>query len=150
MYDVWGRTAHESIFNIKDGNFRCPNSQQGYSGFTTWTRGLAWAMCGFAEELEWFDNASEDELKMFSGKENIWTLMLKTAKASCDFYIDHTPLDGVPYWDTGAPGLNKLGNCLDKPANPINDYEPVDSSAAAIAAQGLLRLGKYLQRKEKQ
>jgi hypothetical protein len=104
-------------------------------------------MCGFAEELEWFDNASEDELKMFSGKDNILALMLKTAKASCDFYIDHTPLDGVPYWDTGAPGLNKLGNCLDKPANPINDYEPVDSSAAAIAAQGLLRLGKYLQRK---
>ncbi|MEP6596932.1 MAG: glycosyl hydrolase, partial [Ginsengibacter sp.] len=54
MYDVWGRTAHESIFNVKDGNFRCPNSQQGYSGFSTWTRGLAWAMCGFAEELEWF------------------------------------------------------------------------------------------------
>ena len=39
-YDVSGRTAHESIFNVKDGNFRCPNSQQGYSGFTTWTRGL--------------------------------------------------------------------------------------------------------------
>jgi hypothetical protein len=36
-YDVWGRTAHESIFNTKDVNFRCPNSQQGYSGFTTWT-----------------------------------------------------------------------------------------------------------------
>ena len=28
-YDVRGRTAHESIFNVKDGNFRCPNSQQG-------------------------------------------------------------------------------------------------------------------------
>ncbi len=50
-YDVWGRTAHENVFNVKDGNFRCPNSQQGFSGFTTWTRGLAWAMCGFAEEL---------------------------------------------------------------------------------------------------
>jgi len=37
-YDVWGRTAHESVFNAKDGNFRCPNSQQGFSGFTTWTR----------------------------------------------------------------------------------------------------------------
>ena len=32
IYDVRGRTAHESIFNVKDGNFRCPNSQQGYSG----------------------------------------------------------------------------------------------------------------------
>ena len=51
-YDISGRTAHEAIFNVRDGNFRCPNSQQGYSGFTTWTRGLAWAICGFAEELE--------------------------------------------------------------------------------------------------
>src|ERR1700755_822563 len=58
-YDVLGRTAHESVFNTKDGNFRCPNSQQGYTGFTTWTRGLAWAICGFAEELEVFDLASE-------------------------------------------------------------------------------------------
>ena len=29
-------------------------------------------------------------------------------------------------------------------ANPFNDFEPVDSSAAAIAAQGLIRLGHYL------
>jgi len=40
-YDVRGRVAHEAIFNIRDGNFRCPNSQQGYSPFSTWTRGLA-------------------------------------------------------------------------------------------------------------
>ncbi|MFZ4682643.1 MAG: glycosyl hydrolase, partial [Terrimicrobiaceae bacterium] len=26
-YDERGRTAHESIFNLNDGNFRCPNSQ---------------------------------------------------------------------------------------------------------------------------
>ena len=51
-YDVRGRTAHESVFNLKDGRYRCPNSQQGYSPFSTWTRGLAWALCGFAEQLE--------------------------------------------------------------------------------------------------
>ncbi|MDP9230660.1 MAG: glycosyl hydrolase [Bacteroidota bacterium] len=146
-YDVSGRTAHESIFNVKDGNFRCPNSQQGYSGFTTWTRGLGWAMCGFAEELEWFDSVSEEDLKEFSRKENILSLMLKAAKATCDFYIDNTPVDGVPFWDTGAPTLYKLGDYLNKPADPFNDFEPVDSSAAVIAAQGLLRLGRYLQRK---
>jgi unsaturated chondroitin disaccharide hydrolase len=145
-YDVWGRTAHESIFNIKDGNFRCPNSQQGYSAFSTWTRGLAWAMCGFAEELEWFDKVNGEEYKEFSGGD-ILPLMLKAAKATCDFYIDNTPADGVPYWDTGAPNLYKLGDYLNKPADPFNDFEPVDSSAAAIASQGLLRLGRYLQGK---
>ncbi|AYB34632.1 glycoside hydrolase family 88 protein [Chryseolinea soli] len=146
-YDVWGRTAHEIIFNVKDGNYRCPNSQQGYTGFSTWTRGLAWAMCGFAEELEWFDTVNEDDLKAFSGKDKIMAVMLKAAKATCDFYIDHTPTDGVPYWDTGAPNLYRLGDYLDQPSDPYNDFEPVDGSAAAIAAQGLLRLGHYLKRK---
>ena len=74
--------------------------------------------------------------------------MLKAAKATCDFYIEHTPVDGVPYWDTGAPQLYRIDNYLGKPADPFNDFEPVDSSAAAIAAQGLLRLGRYLQNKK--
>lgn len=147
IYDVPGRTAHESIFNVKDGNFRCPNSQQGYSGFTTWTRGLAWAMCGFAEQLEWIDNASDEELISFGGKNSIVSIMLKAAKASCNFYIENTPSDGVPYWDTGAPGLVNMGDYLTSPANPFNNFEPVDSSAAAIASQGLLRLGRYLSAK---
>ena len=147
IYDVPGRTAHESIFNLKDGNFRCPNSQQGYSGFTTWTRGLAWAMCGFAEQLEWLDTADEKELQEFGGKEDLCSIILKAAKATCDFYIENTPLDGVPYWDTDAPGLVELGDYLKKPSDPYNDFEPVDSSAAAIASQGLLRLGNYLRAK---
>jgi unsaturated chondroitin disaccharide hydrolase len=142
-YDVWGRTAHECIFNIKDGNFRCPSSQQGYSAFTTWTRGLAWAMCGFAEEIEWFDTVKEDN--NVSENKNILPVLIKAAKATCDFYIDNSPSDGVPYWDTGAPNLYRLGDYLDKPADPFNNFEPVDSSAAAIAAQGLLRFGRYLQ-----
>lgn len=143
-YDMPGRTAHESIFNVKDGNFRCPNSQQGYTGFTTWTRGLAWAICGFAEELEWLESRNENEFTAFGGKEKISAFMLKAARATCDFYIEHTPIDGIPYWDTGAPDLYKLGDYLNKPADPFNEFEPVDSSAAAITAQGLLRLGKYL------
>ena len=146
-YDFWGRTAHESVFNVKDGNFRCPNSQQGYSGFTTWTRGLAWAMCGFSEELEWLATCDDAELKAFGGRDSIEDFMLKAATATCDFYIKHTPTDGIPYWDTGAPNLHCLGDYLNRPADPYNDFEPVDSSAAAIGAQGLLRLGHYLTQK---
>ena len=134
-YDVWGRTAHESIFNVNDGNYRCPNSQQGYSPFSTWTRGLAWAMVGYPEQLEFLKSDAPPEF-------------LKAAKATCDFYIDQaTAADGIPYWDTGAPLLHKLGNWQSRPADPYNRYEPVDSSAAAIAAQGLLRLGRYLKNK---
>ncbi|KAA5549117.1 glycoside hydrolase family 88 protein [Adhaeribacter rhizoryzae] len=144
-YDIWGRTAHESIFNTKDGNFRCPGTQQGYSGFSTWTRGMAWAMCGFAEELEFLQTIPDQDLTHLGDRQVIEEFMLKAAQATCDFYIEQTPTDGVPYWDTGAPNLHKLGDYLNQPANPYNNQEPVDSSAAAIAAQGLLRLGRYLQ-----
>jgi len=147
-YDVCGRTAHESIFNAKDGQFRCPNAQQGYSGFTTWTRGLAWAMCGFAEELELLERIPVQAFQGTMNKGKAMDMMLRAARATCDYYIDQTPQDGIPYWDTGAPLLPQLGNYLDRPADPFNDVEPVDSSAAAIAAQGLLRLGHYLKDKE--
>ncbi|NQU12010.1 glycoside hydrolase family 88 protein [bacterium] len=136
-YDVRGRVAHEGIFNVNDGRYRCPNSQQGYSPFSTWTRGLAWAMLGFAEQLEFLRAIKHQGSR---------GLLLTAARATCEFYLAQTPVDGVPYWDTGAPGLAALGDYLDRPADPFNEHEPVDSSAAAIAAQGLLRLGNYLGR----
>jgi unsaturated chondroitin disaccharide hydrolase len=144
-YDVRGRTAHESVFNTNDGQYRCPNSQQGYSGFTTWTRGLSWAMVGFAEQLEYLTLLQDDELEACGGRDTIEQAFRKAAQATCDFYIRNTPTDGIPYWDTGAPQLHRLGDYLDQPADPFNAYEPVDSSAAAIGVQGLLRLGRYLQ-----
>ncbi len=143
-YDEWGRTAHESIFNVNDGNYRCPNSQQGFSGFTTWTRGLAWAMLGFPEELELLKTLDDAELEPFGGRDELEAIFLKAAKATCDWFIEKTPTDGIPYWDGGAPNLHQLGDYLNRPADPFNDWEPVDSSAAAIGAQGLLKLGKYL------
>jgi len=144
VYDVRGRTAHECIFNVKDGNFRCPNSQQGFSGFTTWTRGLAWAILGFAEELEMFDTLKQENLETTGGISTLLATLLKAARAVSDYYLENSCTDGIPYWDTGAPQLASMGDCLNQPANPFNDFEPVDSSAAVIAAQGLLRLGHYL------
>jgi hypothetical protein len=146
-YDTCGRVAHECIFNIKDGSFRCPNTQQGYSPFSTWTRGLAWIMCGYAEQLEYLETVKDQELETFGGRDQVESVMRKAAQATSDFYIANVPNDGIPYWDTAAPDLYKLGDYLEEPAKPYNDYEPVDSSAATIAAQGLLRLGHYLKTK---
>lgn len=144
FYDISGRTAHESIFNAKTGDYRAAASQQGYSAYSTWTRGLAWAMLGFAEQLEWLTTRTDDELEPYGGRAAIRGTFEKASRATCDFYISETPACGIPYWDTGAPGLTKLGDYREHAADPFNDYEPVDSSAAVIAAQGLLRLGRYL------
>ena len=171
-YDVRGRTAHESIFNINDGSYRCPNSQQGYSPFSTWTRGLAWAILGFAEQLEFLgwrsrrpsaahrvgsatarargarrignQTPARSSAPRLSDLDVPTRTFLRAATATADFYLENSCADGVPMWDTGAPNLAHLGDYLEKRSNPFNRWEPVDSSAAAIAAQGLFRLGHYL------
>jgi hypothetical protein len=135
---VRGRTVHEAVFNPASGIFRCPSTQQGYSAFTTWTRGLAWGMLGFSELLEFLRTQPATEPETLA-------IFEKAARAECDFYIQQAAaLDGICYWDTGAPQLYRLGDWQSKPADPYNDFEPVDASASAIAAQGLLRLGHVL------
>jgi hypothetical protein len=144
LYDLRGRVAQESIFNVADGSYRGPNTQQGYAPVTTWTRGLALLMLGFTEQLEFVATVAGAELETLDGRESLQDVLFNAAGATCDFYIDHSPANGIPYWDTGAPGLGQLGDYLERPAEPFNPHEPVDSSAAAIAAQGLLRLGRLL------
>jgi hypothetical protein len=146
-FDVRGRVAHESLFNVANGTYRGPSTQQGYSPFTTWTRGLAWAMLGFAEQLEFIATLAEGTA-VESGARDADTLLVDAARATCDFYIESAACaDGVPYWDTGAPGLAALGDWGSRAADPFNDREPVDSSAAAIGAQGLLRFGRLLEKR---
>ncbi len=145
-FDVRGRVAHESIFNPADGAYRCPSTQQGYSPFTTWTRGLAWIMCGYAEQLEFLKTVADEELEPVGGRARLESMMRRAAQATCDYYLEQASADGIPYWDTGAPNLEKISDWRKKPGDPYNSHEPVDSSAAAIAAQGLWRFGNYLKR----
>jgi len=142
-YDVRGRVAHESIFNLNNGSYRCPSTQQGYSPFTTWTRGLAWILLGFAEQLEFLSVLPESNFKPGWKKRRVLQRFNDVASAVADYYLGEMPADGIPYWDTGAPGLAQLVGYRSRPADPFNEHEPVDSSAAAIAAQGFMRLGKY-------
>jgi hypothetical protein len=147
--DIWdeaGRVAHESLFDRVDGTYRCPATQQGYSPFTTWTRGQAWVLLGYAEELEFLETVADGELEPFEGRREVEAFMLEAVRAVAAHYVQSSPVDGIPYWDTGAPGLARMPGHREKPADPFNDHEPVDASAAPIAAQGLLRLGRWLER----
>ena len=53
---------------------------------------------------------------------------LETAELNADYYLEHTPAHGVPPWDYDAPAERR--------------GQP-DSSAAAIAASGLLDLAEF-------
>lgn len=104
-----GSVAHEGIFDPETGEFLRQTTQQGFRGDSCWSRGLAWALYGFAVSNEY----SRDPR------------FLKSAEDCADYYITHTPADGIPYWDYNAPP---------------EDRALLDTSAAAIAAAGLFRL----------
>ena len=101
-------------------------------------------MLGFAEQLEFLHTVPANQW-VGDDRRSVDAWMLDAARATCDFYIDQAACaDGIPYWDTGAPGLATIRDWRARAADPFNEVEPVDSSAAAIAAQGLLRLGHLL------
>ena len=86
-----GSTAHEGIFDTDTGEFLQQTTHQGYRGDSCWSRGLAWALYGFTTCYEY----SRDPH------------FLETAEACADFYITHSPADGVPPWDFNAPAENR-------------------------------------------
>jgi hypothetical protein len=106
-------------------------------------------MCGFAEQLEFFAELPERALPPGRQRRAVRT-MEEAVLATSDFYLANSCRDGIPMWDTGAPNLHRLGAYLERTSDPFNDWEPVDSSAAAIAAQGLIRLGRYLKKTRRQ
>jgi unsaturated chondroitin disaccharide hydrolase len=89
LVDGDGKVIHEGIFNPTRGEFRNLSTQQGYSPFTCWARGLAWAMYGFTDTY------------LYTGD----PFFLETAERCAAYYLKNTPDDGVPFWDYGAPAI---------------------------------------------
>ncbi len=108
-----GSTAHEGVFDGDSGEFLRHSTQQGYRSDSCWSRGLCWALYGFTNAFEY----SRDPR------------FLDTAEACADYYITHTPADGIPPWDYNAP---------------FDTRNVTDTSAGAIAAAGLLRLCRHI------
>jgi len=85
---------------------------QGLSCETAWSRGQSWAIYGYT--------------MMYRETRDV--AYLEFAQKVADFAVNHPnmPVDGIPYWDYGAPG------------------EERDSSAASIMASGLLELSTFV------
>jgi unsaturated chondroitin disaccharide hydrolase len=107
-----GSTAHEALFDLNTGECLRQSTHQGYRGDSCWSRGLAWSLYGFTRSF------------LQSGRPEY----LETALLNAEYYLTHTPSDGVPPWDYDAPESGPLS------------VAQVDTSAAAIAASGLLDL----------
>jgi len=113
-----GSTSHEGIFDLDTGEFLRQSTHQGWRGDSTWARGQAWALYGFGTAYQ------------LTGERSY----LQTAQLCADYYIEKTSFDvDAPF----GPGI---------PPNDWNGHQTrVESSAAAIAASGLLNVATLVQ-----
>lgn len=74
---------HTYYFDVLTGQPRFGKTAQGKSDASTWARGQAWAILGFA----------------ISYKHNHDTSLIETACGCADYYLQHLPADAIPYWD---------------------------------------------------
>lgn len=146
---------HTFFFDSKTGVPIGGATHQGYSNGSTWTRGQAWGVYGFALSYRYTGNAA----------------FLDTSKRMARYFLEHLPEDSVAYWDFNAPvtadtyrdssasaivaaGLAELIPHLDA-ADPDRPYfekmlaasmESLINHYATIgddAAEGLLKHGSY-------
>ncbi|KAF4956406.1 hypothetical protein FSARC_11609 [Fusarium sarcochroum] len=113
---------------------------QGYSATSTWSRGQAWAILGFAQTYMWTNN--REFLHVACGLAEYFLLRMETAPSAVEVLVEAP--DGttrktgrfVPVWDFDAP--------VDEFSPPLRD-----TSAGVIAANGLLILSQALVAEDK-
>ncbi|MGE7824215.1 glycoside hydrolase family 88 protein [Paenibacillus sp. NPDC093718] len=78
---------HTFYFNPEDGTPIRGGTHQGYHDGSTWTRGQAWAIYGFALSYRYTRDSK----------------YLDTALRAARFFIEYLPEDHVAYWDFDVP-----------------------------------------------
>ncbi|KAF2181902.1 glycoside hydrolase family 88 protein [Zopfia rhizophila CBS 207.26] len=114
---------HVANFDPRTGDVKAKFTSQGYRDNSTWTRGQAWSIMGFAQTYTWTKDP----------------VLLETAIKCAEYFLKrleeregkhHHPF--VPAWDFDAPSAD--------PAEPLRDV-----SAGVIAANGMLIIHQALQ-----
>ena len=113
-----GSTSHEGIFDLETGEFLRQTTHQGWRGDSSWARGQSWALYGFGT------------CYYLTGDRRY----LATARQCADFYIEQTRFDAAAPFGPGIP-----------PNDWFAPTSQVESSAAAIAASGLMNLAAVVQ-----
>ncbi len=82
-------TVHVVVYDSISSKVIKKVTDQGYSDYSTWSRGQAWGIYGFAKAYQ------------YSGKQEF----LETSQKLADYYLDNLPADLIPYWDFNAPNI---------------------------------------------
>lgn len=110
-----GSCVHVVDYDKVNGGVRSRCTAQGYSDESSWARGQAWALYGYAVCYRYTGD----------------TRYLDQCRKIYDFIFTHPrlPEDLIPYWDYDAPNIPNA---------------PRDASAAAITASALYELSQWI------
>ncbi|WAO91250.1 Hypothetical protein NCS54_00871000 [Fusarium falciforme] len=120
----WYSTCHVANIDPRTGELKARLTHQGYDNESTWARGQAWAILGYAQTF--ISTKDRIFLRAACGLAEYFLYRLETAP-------ECLPVDSryVPLWDFDAP--------IDDSESPLRD-----SSAGSIAANGLLVLSQAM------
>jgi hypothetical protein len=110
-------------FDPRNGQSQAKMTNQGWSDESTWSRGQAWSIMGFAQTYSW-----TKDLKYLKTAIGCADYFLKRMKEGEGRWHHHM----IPLWDFDAPQEDS--------AEPLRD-----TSAGVIAANGLLIIQQSLQ-----
>ncbi|KAG8738703.1 hypothetical protein FRC12_016654 [Ceratobasidium sp. 428] len=82
-------TYHVVNYNRTTGAVRWQRTAQGYADNSTWTRGQAWGIHGYATMYNYTNDS------------NYWV----TSRRLAEYYLSRLPESGVPPWDFDAPAV---------------------------------------------
>jgi chondroitin AC lyase len=118
---------HVVCYDSLTGKVLTRETAQGYANNSTWARGQAWGIYGFAMTYR------ETGDKRF----------LLTAQKMADYYLDNKelPADKIAYWDFNANDVGYLPSVRSHARETPVKYR--DVSAAAITASALFELGSF-------
>jgi uncharacterized protein YyaL (SSP411 family) len=109
-----GSSFHVCDYSATTGEVYLCRTAQGLADNSTWARGQAWGIYGFAEFYSLTGN----------------TAYLGTSQRMADWFIEHLPDEGLPFWDFDA--------------EIAPNVTPRDSSAATVAASGMILLQEQI------
>lgn len=127
-------TYHVINFDPRTGAIKSRRTAQGYRVDSTWARGQAWAILGYAQTYNW--TKEKEFLEVACGLAEYFIWRLESAPVCVEMPTTRTTGGEnvgryVPLWDFDAP--------IEDQTNPLRD-----SSAGVIAANGMLALSQSM------
>ena len=105
-----GGSWHVAEFDPETGDLEKRRTHQGYADESTWARGQAWGICGFAQTYKYTEDPR----------------FYAVAKKMAKYFIERLPEDMIPTWDLDLSGQDVLRDASAAAVAAVGLFELVE------------------------